>query len=162
MRYYFRNMVLPGVGLHLEDYVLFFIGSLERLFDKGFSHCWKSEMTCDPTCIAAVEYFDTCSIIFGQILVDMLGDWLGRRQCLIQDTTIMFLGLLVMTATWCGTHNGSVICYVLSLFFYGIGIGSEQPVTRHMPNWKTVQFGKISKNENRLPCGRKVISALLM
>lgn len=39
-------------------------------------------------------------IICGQILVGILGDWLGRRWGLIQDATIMFIGLIMLTASW--------------------------------------------------------------
>lgn len=35
----------------------------------------------------------------------------------------MFVGLLMLTAAWGVTQNGWVICYVWSLFFYGIGVG---------------------------------------
>lgn len=48
---------------------------------------------------------------------------LGRRFGLIQDATIMFIGLLMLTAAWGVTLNGWVICYAWSLFFYGIGVG---------------------------------------
>jgi hypothetical protein len=58
-------------------------------------------------------------VIAGQILVGVIGDWLGRRCGLIQDSVIMFLGLVMLTAAWGTTQNGWVICYVWSLFFYG-------------------------------------------
>jgi hypothetical protein len=121
--FYFRNMVLPGAGLGLEGYVLFSIGNLKPLFQKGFPSCWNSQTTCNHTWLAAVEYLEICGIIVGQILVGVIGDWVGRRWGLIQDATIMFLGLIMLTAAWGVTENGWVICYVWSLFFYGIGVG---------------------------------------
>lgn len=36
----------------------------------------------------------------------------------------MFIGLVMLTAAWGVTQNGWVICYVWSLFFYGIGVGA--------------------------------------
>lgn len=36
----------------------------------------------------------------------------------------MLIGLLMLTAAWGVTQNGWVICYVWSLFFYGIGVGT--------------------------------------
>ncbi len=39
MRYYFRDIVLPGAGLGLWGYVLFSIGNLKPLFEKGSSKC---------------------------------------------------------------------------------------------------------------------------
>jgi hypothetical protein len=35
----------------------------------------------------------------------------------------MTLGLVMLTAAWGLTQNGWVICYVWSLFIYGIGVG---------------------------------------
>jgi hypothetical protein len=39
----------------------------------------------------------------------------------------MLLGLMMLTAAWGVTENGWVICYALSLFIYGIGVGGEYP-----------------------------------
>ncbi len=50
--------------------------------------------------------------------VQIIGDWLGRRWGLIQDAAIMFVGLLMLTASWGTTLEGWVICYAWSLFFY--------------------------------------------
>ncbi|MCJ1462931.1 hypothetical protein MMC07_001535 [Pseudocyphellaria aurata] len=161
--FYFRNMVLPGAGLGLEGYVLFSIGNLKPLFSAGFPTCWGSKATvCNATWIAAVEYLEICGIIVGQILVGILGDWLGRRWGLIQDATIMFLGLLMLTASWGVTLNGWVICYVWSLFFYGIGVGGEYPMTATSGMENAVGSGKVSTKEDRLHRGRKVTSAFLM
>lgn len=48
----------------------------------------------------AVSYLEVVGIIIGQILVGILGDWLGRRWGLIQDAVIMFVGLIMLTASW--------------------------------------------------------------
>lgn len=160
--FYFKNMVLPGAGLGLEGYVLFSIGNLKPLFQKGFPECWKSEEICDPTWLAAVEYLEICGIIVGQILVGVIGDWIGRRWGLIQDATIMFIGLVMLTASWGVTQNGWVICYVWSLFFYGIGVGGEYPMTATSGMENAVGSGKVSTRDDRLHRGRKVTSAFLM
>ncbi|KAI1993940.1 hypothetical protein LOZ53_001996 [Ophidiomyces ophidiicola] len=160
--YYFRNMVLPGAGLGLEGYVLFSIGNIKPLFEKTFPKCWKKQEICNPTWIAAVEYLEICGIIVGQILVGILGDWLGRRWGLIQDATIMLLGLIMLTAAWGVTQNGWVICYVWSLFIYGIGVGGEYPMTATSGMENAVGSGKVSTKEDRLHRGRKVTSAFLM
>lgn len=55
--------------------MLFSIGNLKPLFQKGFADCWEKEIICDKTWIAAVEYLEICGIIVGQILVGILGDW---------------------------------------------------------------------------------------
>lgn len=98
----------------------------------------------------------------GQILVGVVGDWLGRRWGLIQDAMIMFLGLIMLTASWGTTLNGWVICYVWSLFFYGIGVGGEYPMTATSGMENAVGSGKVSTREDRLHRGRKVTSAFLM
>jgi MFS family permease len=98
----------------------------------------------------------------GQILVGILGDWLGRRHGLIQDAVIMFVGLLMLTAAWGVTQNGWVICYTWALFFYGIGVGGEYPMTATAGMENAVGSGKVSTKDDRLHRGRKVTSAFLM
>ncbi|KAK5088506.1 hypothetical protein LTR05_002726 [Lithohypha guttulata] len=132
--YYFRNMVLPGAGLGLEG------------------HTW----------LAAIEYMEIVGIIVGQILVGVIGDWLGRRWGLIQDAVIMFIGLVMLVSMWGVTLNGWIICYVWSLFLYGVGVGGEYPMTATSGMENAVGSGKISTKEDRLHRGRKVTSAFLM
>lgn len=160
--FYFRNMVLPGAGLGLEGYVLFSIGNVKPLFQKAFPACWSKTQICNATWIYAVDYLEICGIIVGQILVGIIGDWLGRRWGLIQDATIMFIGLIMLTASWGVTQNGWVICYAWSLFFYGIGVGGEYPMTATSGMENAVGSGKVSTREDRLHRGRKVTSAFLM
>ncbi|KAK5174332.1 uncharacterized protein LTR77_001412 [Saxophila tyrrhenica] len=160
--YYFRNMVIPGMGLLLEGYVLFSIGNLGPLFEAGFPDCWGSQTICQPVWQEAVAYLEVVGIILGQILVGILGDWLGRRWGLIQDAIIMFLGLVMLTASWGVTMNGFVICYALSLMFYGVGVGGEYPMTATSGMENAVGSGKISTRDDRLHRGRKVTSAFLM
>lgn len=74
----------------------------------------------------------------------------------------MFLGLVMLTAAWGVTQNGWVICYVWSLFFYGVGVGGEYPMTATSGMENAVGSGKISTKEDRLHRGRKVTSAFLM
>ncbi|MCJ1474369.1 hypothetical protein MMC13_003027 [Lambiella insularis] len=162
--YYFRNMVLPGAGLGLEGYVLFSIGNIQPMFQAqgSFQTCWKTYAICDPNWIAAIAYLEVVGIIFGQIIVGVIGDWLGRRWGLIQDAVIIFLGLIMLTASWGVTQNGWVICYAWSLFFYGIGVGGEYPMTATSGMENAVGSGKVSTKEDRLHRGRKVTSAFLM
>ena len=58
--------------------------------------------------------------------------------------------------------DGWVICYVWSLFFYGIGVGGEYPMTATSGMENAVGSGKVSTREDRLHRGRKVTSAFLM
>ena len=160
--FYMRNMVIPGAGLGLEGYVLFSIGNLKPLFEKSFPDCWDDHTTCSKTWTSAVEYLEICGIIVGQILVGIIGDWVGRRWGLIQDASIMFIGLVMLVAAWGVTTNGWVICYVWSLFIYGIGVGGEYPMTATSSMENAVGSGKISTREDRLHRGRKVTSAFLM
>ena len=160
--FYFRNMVLPGAGLGLEGYVLFSIGNIKPLFQAAFPDCWKKNKICDVTWINAIDYLEICGIICGQILVGFIGDWIGRRWGLIQDATIMFTGLVMLVCAWGVTQNGWVICYAWSLFFYGIGVGGEYPMTATSGMENAVGSGKVSTREDRLHRGRKVVSAFLM
>ncbi|KAF1975307.1 MFS phosphate transporter [Bimuria novae-zelandiae CBS 107.79] len=160
--YYLKNMVLPGAGLGLEGYVLFSIGNVRPLLQAAFPSCWKTFETCDERWTEAVDYLEIIGIIVGQILVGYLGDYLGRRWGLIQDALIMFIGLLMLVASWGTTLNGWVICYAWSLFFYGIGVGGEYPMTATSGMENAVGSGKVSTKDDRLHRGRKVTSAFLM
>ncbi|KAF2636092.1 MFS transporter [Massarina eburnea CBS 473.64] len=160
--YYFKNMVLPGAGLGLEGYVLFSIGNVRPLLQAAFPRCWKTFETCDVRWTEAVDYLEIVGIIVGQVLVGYLGDYLGRRWGLIQDATIMFIGLLMLVSSWGVTENGWVICYAWSLFFYGIGVGGEYPMTATSGMENAVGSGKVSTKDDRLHRGRKVTSAFLM
>ena len=80
--------------------MLFSIGNVRPLLAAAFPSCWTHYTTCDKTWTQAIDYLEICGIIVGQILVGIIGDWLGRRWGLIQDATIMFIGLLMLTAAW--------------------------------------------------------------
>jgi MFS family permease len=160
--YYTKNMVIPGAGLLLEGYVLFSIGNIKPLLQAAFPACWSKFTICTKVWTQAVDYLEICGIICGQILVGILGDWMGRRWGLIQDAVIMFLGLIMLTAAWGVDQNGWVICYVWSLFFYGVGVGGEYPMTATSGMENAVGSGKISTRDDRLHRGRKVTSAFLM
>jgi MFS family permease len=160
--WYFRHAVLPGAGLGLEGYVLFSIGNLTPLFQAVWPTCWKSYKVCSENWVSAVTYLEVIGIIVGQVLVGILGDWFGRRWGLIQDAIIMFLGLIMLVCSW-GVHlNGWVICYAWSLFFYGIGVGGEYPMTATAAMENATGSGRVSTKEDRLHRGRKVTTAFLM
>lgn len=91
-----------------------------------------------------------------------MGDWVGRRWGLIQDAAIMFIGLLMLTASWGLTLQGWVICYAWSLFFYGFGVGGEYPITATSSLEGASTDGKLSTREDRLHRGRRVTTAFLM
>jgi MFS family permease len=160
--WYFKNAVLPGAGLGLEGYVLFSIGNLTSLFQAVWPTCWKTYKTCNEQWTYAVTYLEVIGIIVGQISVGLLGDGIGRRWGLCQDAFIMFLGLLMLTASWGTTLNGWVICYAWSLFVYGIGVGGEYPMTATAAMENATGSGRVSTREDRLHRGRKVTMAFLM
>lgn len=132
------------------------------LFEQTFPACWDTEVKCEKVWVAAVQYLEIVGIIIGQIMVGIIGDWIGRRWGLIQDSVIMFIGLIMLTASWGTTLNGWVICYALTLMFYSVGVGGEYPMTATSGMENAVGSGKISTREDRLHRGRKVTSAFLM
>ncbi|KAH8910427.1 MFS general substrate transporter [Coniochaeta sp. PMI_546] len=163
LAYYFRNAVLPGAGLGLEGYVLFSIGNLQPLFAATWPQCWASTgKECTNNWVAAVTYLEVVGIMAGQVGVGIIGDWIGRRWGLIQDAMIMFIGLLMLTASWGLNLNGWVICYAWSLFFYGFGVGGEYPITATSSMENAVSAGRLSTREDRMHRGRKVTMAFLM
>ncbi|KAK3938050.1 major facilitator superfamily domain-containing protein [Diplogelasinospora grovesii] len=163
LAWYFRNAVLPGAGLGLEGYVLFSIGNLGPLFAATWPTCWgKNPTECSANWVASVTYLEVIGIMVGQLGVGVIGDWIGRRWGLIQDAAIMFVGLLMLTASWGLDLNGWVICYAWSLFFYGFGVGGEYPITATSSMENAVTAGKLSTRDDRLHRGRKVTMAFLM
>lgn len=74
----------------------------------------------------------------------------------------MFIGLLMLTASWGLSLNGWVICYAWSLFFYSVGVGGEYPITATSSLESAVTAGKLSTREDRLHRGRRVTMAFLM
>ncbi|PHH56018.1 putative inorganic phosphate transporter C23D3.12 [Ceratocystis fimbriata CBS 114723] len=162
--WYFDNAILPGAGLGLEGYVLFSIGNLAPLFKAVWPYCWGHSQpgVCSQNWIAAVTYLEIVGIMVGQMLVGVMGDWIGRRFGLIQDAVIMFIGLVMLTASWGLTLQGWVICYALCLMFYGIGVGGEYPVTATAAMENALAAGTMSTREDRLHRGRRVTMAFLM
>ncbi|WXC55559.1 hypothetical protein SNK03_001504 [Fusarium graminearum] len=163
LSWYFRHAVIPGAGLGLEGYVLFSIGNLEPLFKAVWPECWgKEPTTCSHNWVASVTYLEIIGIMVGQAVVGVMGDWVGRRWGLIQDAAIMFIGLLMLTASWGLTLQGWVICYAWSLFFYGFGVGGEYPITATSSLEGVSSGGRVSTREDRLHRGRRVTTAFLM
>jgi hypothetical protein len=74
----------------------------------------------------------------------------------------MFVGLLMLTASWGLDLNGWVICYAWALFFYGVGVGGEYPMTATAAMENAAGAGRVSTKEDRLHRGRNVTSAFLM
>ncbi|KAI5463013.1 major facilitator superfamily domain-containing protein [Mariannaea sp. PMI_226] len=161
LSWYFRHAVIPGAGLGLEGYVLFSIGNLLPLFQAAWPDCWNGK-TCSSNWLASVTYLEIVGIMVGQVFVGVIGDWVGRRWGLIQDAAIMFIGLLMLTASWGLTLQGWVICYAFSLLFYGIGVGGEYPITATSSLEGVSSGGKVSNREDRLHRGRRVTTAFLM
>ncbi|KAH7160181.1 major facilitator superfamily domain-containing protein [Dactylonectria estremocensis] len=163
LSWYFRHAVIPGAGLGLEGYVLFSIGNLEPLFKAAWPECWgEDHAVCSKNWVSSVTYLEIIGIMVGQAFVGVIGDWIGRRWGLIQDAAIMFIGLLMLTASWGLTLQGWVICYAWSLFFYGIGVGGEYPITATSSLEGASTGGNISTREDRLHRGRRVTTAFLM
>ncbi|OJJ70211.1 hypothetical protein ASPBRDRAFT_32081 [Aspergillus brasiliensis CBS 101740] len=159
---YFRNTVVPGAGIGLEGYVLLSIGNITTLFQHSFGSCWNKYEICNKQWINAITYLEIVGIIIGQVLVGVIGDWVGRRWGLLQDAWIMFLGLVMLTCAWGVTQNGWVICYAWSLFIYGIGVGGEYPMTATSGMENAVGSGKLSTREDRLHRGAKVVGVFSM
>ncbi|KAH8735449.1 major facilitator superfamily domain-containing protein [Ilyonectria robusta] len=162
LAWYFRHAVIPGAGLGLEGYVLFSIGNLEPLFKAAWPECWGDHSVCSKNWVFSVTYLEIIGIMVGQAFVGVIGDWIGRRWGLIQDAAIMFIGLLMLTASWGLTLQGWIICYAWSLFFYGIGVGGEYPITATSSLEGASTGGKVSTREDRLHRGRRVTTAFLM
>lgn len=161
VRSYFSEYVVAGLGLFVEGYVLFSIGNLEPLFAAVWPGCWGTKPTeCNLTWVRSVTYLEIVGIILGQIIVGIIGDYLGRRWGLVQDALIMFTGTILLTASWGASLEGWVIMYAISLLWYGIGVGGEYPMTATSSMER--KGGLNSSTEDKLHRGRKVQLAFLM
>jgi MFS family permease len=109
-----------------------------------------------------VTYLEVLGITVGQLLVGVLGDWVGRRFGLLLDAAIMLLGLLLLTVSWGTSPIGWVVSYAIALFVYGVGVGGEYPMTATSGMENAVGSGQVSIRSDRLHRGRKVTAAFLM
>lgn len=104
--HYFHNYVVTGLGYFTEGYVLFSVGNILILFEAVWGSCFKTYKTCNKTWVESINYLELVGIIFRQILVGIIGDWIGRRWWIIQDAIVMFLGTVMLTAMWGTSLNG--------------------------------------------------------
>lgn len=161
---YFGRYVITGFGLFTEGYTLFSIGNLTPLFQAVWPACWSRYTVCSENWIAAQTYLEIIGVIFGQVMVGIEADWVGRKFGLVQDALVMALGLVLLTAMWGTTLNGWVIMYAWSLFIYGIGVGGEYPMT----STTALEYKRVGGNhaenarDDRLHRGRNVVLAFLM
>ena len=157
---YFRRYIVTGLGLFVEGYSLFSVGNLTALFQEVWPQCWKSFVVCNSNWIASVGYLEIVGIIFGQIAVGIIGDWIGRRWGMIQDAVVMLIGTILLGGMWGTNLQGWVIMYAISLMFYSFGVGGEYPMTstRAIEN----KDSHTSKTGDKLHRGRNVLLAFSM
>lgn len=159
-RDYFHNYVVTGLGFFSEGYTLFSVGNILILFEAVWHSCFKTYKVCNATWVDTINYLEIVGIIFGQIIVGIIGDWVGRRWGIIQDGVIMLLGTVMLTAMWGPSLNGWVICYAFSLWVFGVGVGGEYPMTS-ITAMEGVH-GQGTTHADRLHRGRSVALAFLM
>jgi MFS family permease len=128
-RDYFSRYVITGMGLFVEGYTLFSVGNIESLFQSVWPQCWKQFTECDANWVASIGYLEIVGIILGQLVVGVIGDWIGRRWGMIQDALVMLIGTVLLTSMWGRTMNGWVVMYAFSLLIYSFGVGGEYPMT---------------------------------
>jgi hypothetical protein len=70
----------------------------------------------------------------------------------------------MLTASWGTSLNGWVICYAISQFLYGIGVGGEYPMTSTtaMESKHAGQTSDAAQKDDKLHRGRNVVLAFLM
>ena len=160
IRDYFGHYVITGMGMFVEGYTLFSVGNLTALFAAVWPTCWKTYTACSQNWIASVNYLEIVGIIFGQIGVGIIGDWIGRRWGMIQDVVVMFIGTILLAAMWGESLQGWVIMYAFSLMFYSTGVGGEYPMTstRAMEG----HHGHEAQVKDRMHRGRNVLLAFTM
>lgn len=143
-----------------EGYTLFSVGNILTLFDSVWAQCYRQYKVCSKTWVQSINYLEIVGIIVGQIMIGVIGDWIGRRWGLIQDATAMFIGTALLTVMWGTSLNGWVIMYALSLLMFGIGIGGGCPMT----STSAIEgiHGQGTSRDDKLHRGRNVLLAFLM
>ncbi|KIW94511.1 uncharacterized protein Z519_04487 [Cladophialophora bantiana CBS 173.52] len=139
---YLHNYAVTGVGFFTEGYVLFSVGNILPLLE------------------VAITYMEILGIICGQILVGIIGDWIGRRWGLIQDALIMLTGTILLTSMWGITLSSWTVMYGISLFWFSVGVGGEYPMTSSTAMEGI--HGRATSRHDRLHRGRSVALAFLM
>ena len=76
---YFRNYVVTGLGFFTKGYVLFSVGNILTLFEVVWKQCYKSYTVFNKVWVQAINYLEIVGIIVGQIMIGIIGDWIGRR-----------------------------------------------------------------------------------
>src|SRR5579859_2043419 len=152
---YLRRYVVTGLGLFIEGYSLFSVGNLKSLFQDVWPQCWKAFSVCNSNWTASVGYLEIVGVIFGQVVVGIIGDWIGRRWGMIQDALVMFVGTLLLVGMWGTSLQGWVIMYAFSLMFYSFGVGGEYPMTgtralEHIDGHTTKTADKLHRGRNML------------
>jgi len=160
IRDYFGTYVITGMGMFVEGYTLFSVGNLTALFQSVWPTCWKTYKVCTQNWVATVSYLEIVGIIFGQVGVGLIGDWIGRRWGLIQDVVVMFIGTILLTAMWGRSLQGWIIMYAFSLMFYSFGVGGEYPMTSTRA--MEAHQGHEAAIKDRMHRGRNVILAFTM
>ena len=159
-RDYFSRYVITGMGLFVEGYTLFSVGNIESLFRSVWPQCWAHFTVCDANWVASVGYLEIVGIILGQLVVGVIGDWIGRRWGMIQDAMVMLIGTILLTAMWGNTLNGWVVMYAFSLLIYSFGVGGEYPMTS--TGAMEGNSGRDSSTGDKLHRGRNVALAFTM
>ncbi|ETI29221.1 hypothetical protein G647_01674 [Cladophialophora carrionii CBS 160.54] len=157
---YLRNYAVTGVGFFTEGYVLFSVGNVLPLLEVVWPRCWDEHEICNKTMVQAISYMEILGIIGGQIMVGIIGDWIGRRWGLIQDAVIMLTGTILLTSMWGVTLSGWTVMYGISLFWFSIGVGGEYPMTSSTAMEGI--HGAATSRHDRLHRGRSVALAFLM
>ena len=156
---YWNLYVITGMGLFVEGYTIFSIGNLSALYSAAWPQCWSTYAECSVIWVDAVNYIQIIGIIFGQALVGLIGDWIGRRWGLVQDAIVMTVGSILLTGSWGVTLQGWVIMYAWSQFIYGLGVGGEYPMTSTSA---MESKGAATTRDDKLHRGRNVVLAFLM
>jgi MFS family permease len=157
---YMSNFVVTGVGFFTEGYVLFSVGNILPLFESVWPQCFKRYEVCNMVWVDSANYLEIVGIIVGQVVVGIIGDWIGRRWGLIQDAAILLLGSLMLTGMWGTSLYGWTVMYAISLLVFGFGVGGEYPMTS-ITAMEGVR-GQGSTKADRLHRGRSVLLAFLM
>jgi MFS family permease len=133
IRHWMINSAWPGMGLFGESYILFSIGTLTPLWKEIYPECFDHTV-CKPRLLHSLTYSVVTGVIVGMLVIGYAANFIGRRKGSLLTASLMFGGAVSMVLesfVWASQNSVATLfqSMAISLFFFGIGVGGEYPLS---------------------------------
>ncbi|KAG7367555.1 major facilitator superfamily permease [Nitzschia inconspicua] len=131
----------PGMGLFGESYILFSIGTLTPLWEVLFPDCFDYTI-CKPRLLYSLTFSVVAGVILGMLVIGRCANTIGRRKGSLLTASLMAGGawsMVVESYLWTSQESAVLLfrSMSLSLFFFGVGVGGEYPLSCSLAAEKT-------------------------